>query len=263
MIQIIVLALIQGLTEFLPVSSSAHLILGSRIFGWSDQGLVFDVATHLGTLFAVLFYFRVELANMLLAWLQPADTAERISKRATGAYLVAASVPVILVGGLAHGWVEAWLRDVRIIAVTTLVFGLLLWLADARSRRTGQLGDFRFSTAMMVGMAQVLALIPGVSRSGITITAARALGFSADAAARFSFLLSIPVIAAAGGYGVLRMFLNQTELDWTQFGLAILFSAVAGWLCITGFLALVKRLGLLPFIIYRLLLGVVLVFWLF
>lgn len=263
MIQIIVLALIQGLTEFLPVSSSAHLILGSRIFGWPDQGLVFDVATHLGTLFAVLFYFRVELVNMMLAWLQPPDTPERVQNRAMGTYLVAASVPVILLGWLAHDWVETWLRDVRIIAATTVLFGILLWLADALFKRTRELGDFRFSTAVLVGMAQVLALIPGVSRSGITITAGRALGFSADAAARFSFLLSIPVIAAAGAYGLLRMILNQADLNWGQFGLAVLFSSVAGWVCIAGFLALIKKVGLLPFVIYRLLLGIALVFWLF
>jgi len=258
LLQIIVLALIQGLTEFLPVSSSAHLILGSKLFAWPDQGLVFDVATHLATLFAVLFYFRKALAGMLRSWLTPAFTPEQQEHRAMGKYLLLASIPVILVGALAADWVETYLRDVRVIAISTIVFGLLLWFADAFFARDRDLHNLKLKPAMVIGIAQVLALIPGTSRSGITITMGRMLGFSADAAARFSFLLAIPVIAAAGAYGVLRMMQDETPLDWTQFSLAVAFSAVAGWICIAAFLALLKRFGLLPFVIYRLLLGVVL-----
>ena len=258
LIQIIVLALIQGLTEFLPVSSSAHLILGSKVFSWPDQGLVFDVATHLGTLFAVFFYFRKTLGAMILSWLRPVLTESQSEHRAMGKYLVLASIPAILVAGLAHDWVEMYLRDVRVIAVTTLVFGALLWISDAFFGRERDLRDINLKTALMIGVAQVLALVPGVSRSGVTITMGRMLGFSADAAARFSFLLAIPIIGTAGGYGLSRMLMSDTALNWNQFFLAVVFSAIAGWVCIAAFLALLKRIGLLPFVIYRMLLGVAL-----
>jgi len=255
---ILVLALIQGLTEFLPVSSSAHLILGSRLLDWPDQGLVFDVATHLGTLLAVLVYFRSDLTNMLTAWLRPVASEQQAHDRNLGRFLVLASIPVILAGGLAHDWVEHVLRDVRVIAVSTIVFGLLLWAADAFSRRDRELRQMNLRAALLIGLAQALALVPGTSRSGITITAGRMLGFGAEAAARFSFLLAIPVIGAAGGYGILRMIEDNAGIHWDDFLLAVGAAAVAGWVCIAVFLALLKRVGLLPFVIYRLLLGVVL-----
>jgi len=256
LVQLIVLSLIQGLTEFLPVSSSAHLILGSQVFGWPDQGLVFDVATHLGTLLAVLVYFRNDLWDMLTPWF--GATAKNESARKLGLILVVASIPAIVAGGLLHGWVESVLRDVRIIAFSTIGFGMLLWWADARFSHGRQLDDMSVKSGILIGLAQVLALVPGTSRSGITITMGRMLGFNADTAARFSFLLSIPVIAAAGGYGLLRMFIHDADINWLQFALAVLLSALAGWLCIAAFLALLRRVGLLPFVIYRLLLGIAL-----
>jgi undecaprenyl-diphosphatase len=261
LIQIIVLSLIQGLTEFLPVSSSAHLILGSKLLDWPDQGLVFDVATHLGTLFAVLVYFRKDLWHMLAPWISRQNTD--VASKKLGVTLLVASIPAIVAGGLLHGWVEAALRDVRIIAYTTIFFGFLLWWADARFSRVGTMKEMNLKTGLLIGLAQMLALVPGTSRSGITITMGRMLGFSADTAARFSFLLSIPIIAAAGGYGVLRMLLNDSPIDWQQFGLAVLLSAVAGWFCIAAFLALLQRVGLVPFVIYRLALGGVLLWMTF
>ncbi len=258
LLHIIVLALIQGLTEFLPVSSSAHLILGSRLFSWPDQGLIFDVATHVGTLLAVLFYFRAMLLEMVTAWLKPVAGPEQARSRELGKYLIYASVPVIVVGGFASGLVETYLRDVRIIAIATIVFGLLLWVVDVRCARGRTLEDMSLRSALLIGLAQALALIPGTSRSGITITMGRMLGFGAEDAARFSFLLAIPVISAAGAYGVLRMLQDSAGINWPQFGLAVGASAVAGWVCIAAFLALLRRVGLLPFVIYRLLLGVVL-----
>lgn len=256
LIQILVLSLIQGLTEFLPVSSSAHLILASKVFSWPDQGLVFDVATHLGTLLAALVYFRKELWQMGVPWLGKGKGDE--ASRKLGQTLLVASIPAIVVGGLLHGWVETVLRDVRIIAFATIGFGLLLWWADARFTRNRAMQDMNLKAGVMIGLAQMLALVPGTSRSGIAITMGRMLGFNADTAVRFSFLLSIPVIAAAGGYGVLRMLLHDTGIDWLQFGFAVALSALAGWLCIAAFLALLQRVGLLPFVIYRLLLGLVL-----
>lgn len=256
--QIIVLALIQGLTEFLPVSSSAHLILGSKAFGWPDQGLIFDVATHLGTLVAVFIYFRQDLLDMLKAWLGPVLSQSDRQHRAMAVYLAVASVPALLAGLLAHDAVEYYLRDVRIIAWMTIGFGLLLWVVDARCSRERSLDRITLPGALLIGLAQAFALIPGVSRSGVTITAGRFLGFSPEAAARFSFLLAIPIIGAAGGYGALRVLGGDTSIDWTQFALAMAFSAIAGWICIAAFLALLKRVGLVPFVIYRLILGLVL-----
>jgi undecaprenyl-diphosphatase len=256
LIQVLVLSLIQGLTEFLPISSSAHLILGSKVFEWPDQGLIFDVATHLGTLLAVLVYFRRELWGMVTPWF--GAKGENESSRKLGLTLVVASIPAIVAGGLLHSWVESVLRDTRIIAYSTICFGLLLWWADARFPHARKLADMNLNRGFLIGLAQMLALVPGTSRSGITMTMGRILGFDADAAARFSFLLSIPVIAAAGGYGMLRMFMHEAAINWGQFGLAVLFSAIAGWLCIAAFLALLQRVGLLPFVIYRLLLGVAL-----
>jgi len=254
LIQIIVLSLIQGLTEFLPVSSSAHLILGSKIFNWPDQGLVFDVATHLGTLLAVLVYFRKDICNMVKPWFGTGK-GDRISRQ-LGLTLIVASIPAIVAGGLLHGWVESTLRDTRIIAFSTIGFGLLLWWADVRFARSKLMQDMNMKSGIMIGLAQMLALVPGTSRSGITITMGRLLGFNEDSAARFSFLLSIPIIAAAGTYGVLRMLLYDAPIDWFQFGLAVVLSALAGWLCIAAFLALLRRVGLLPFVVYRLALGV-------
>jgi len=258
LVQIIVLALIQGLTEFLPVSSSAHLILGSKVLGWPDQGLVFDVATHLGTLVAVFIYFRHDLMDMAKAWLGPAASESDRQHRAMAVYLALASIPALLVGALAHDAVEFYLRDIRVIAWTTIGFGLLLWIADVRGAREVELEQINLRSALLIGLAQALALIPGTSRSGVTITAGRFLGLTPDAAARFSFLLAIPIIGAAGSYGVLRVIMGEANIDWLQLVLATAISAVAGWVCIAAFLALLKRVGLMPFVIYRLVLGLVL-----
>jgi undecaprenyl-diphosphatase len=221
LLQIIVLSVVQGLTEFLPVSSSAHLILGGHAFGWTDQGLVFDVATHLGTLFAVVIYFRHDLLAMAASAVRPARTADDRRNRSLLAAIALASVPVLIIGFLARDLVEHYLRDVRVIAWMTIVFGLLLWLADAWARRDRSLGDLRWKQAVLIGLAQVCALVPGVSRSGVTITAGRALGFTPEAAARFSFLLAIPVIAAAGGYGALKVLTGAAPIDGAQFLLAL------------------------------------------
>jgi len=256
LLQIIVLSLVQGLTEFLPVSSSAHLILGGKVFNWPDQGLVFDVATHLGTLLAVLVFFRKDLCRMVKPWF--ANEAQDDGSRRLGLILLVASIPAIIVGALLHSWVELALRDIRVIAISTIGFGLLLWWADARFSRRRQIESMDMRSGLLIGLAQVLSLVPGTSRSGITITIGRMLGFDAESAARFSFLLSVPIIAAAGAYGILRMVINDTPIEWFQFSLAVLISALAGWLCIAAFLALLHRVGLVPFVVYRLALGIVL-----
>lgn len=259
--QVVVLSLIQGLTEFLPISSSAHLILGNHLFGWPEEGLTFDVATHFGTLLAVLVYFRRDLKKMLVACVRTPTTPEGEQRRRMAWLIVLASVPVLVVGGLASGFVSGHLRDVRVIAWATIGFGLLLWWADARGSKALDTCDMGWRQALWIGLAQVLALIPGASRSGVTIMAGRFLGLNAHAAARFSFLLSIPVIGAAGSYGMLQVATGAARINWVEFAVGAAVAAVAGWVCIAAFLALIQRIGLVPFVYYRLVLGVVLL-WL-
>ena len=257
LLQIVVLALVQGLTEFLPVSSSAHLILVSALAGWPDQGLVMDLAVHLGTLLAVVVYFRSTLADMVVAWLRP-DRTDLAAERRLGLQIAIASIPVLLVGLLAYDLVAGLFRNVRIFAWTTIGFGILLFLADRLARSDRDLAWLRLPGAVWIGLAQVLALVPGVSRSGITLTMGRALGLNADAAARFSFLLSIPVTAAAGGHGLVQVIMDDSTVAWRDFLVAAGFAALAGWACITVFLGLLRRVGLLPFVVYRMLLGLAL-----
>lgn len=254
-LQIVVLAVVQGLTEFLPVSSSAHLILISRLLAWPDQGLVLDVAVHLGTLLAAMFYFRADLVAMAAAVARGGGDAERQRQRLLALALAVASVPALLAGWLAWELIAGELRSLRVIAITTLVFGLLLWVADARFPRHRGLGDMSLRAALWIGLAQAVALVPGVSRSGVTITMGRFLGFDAGAAARFSFLLSIPVIGAAGAHGIWLLASGQVAVAWQSFLTAMVCAAFAGWVCIAAFLALLRRVGLVPFIAYRLVLG--------
>jgi len=200
---------------------------------------------------------------MLKACLLPSADGDSRRHRMMVLYLAVASVPALAAGSLAYELVEHFLRDARVIAVTTITFGLVLWWADAASKKARDLNAMNLRRALLIGVAQVLALVPGVSRSGITITAARFLGFSPDAAARFSFLLAIPITGAAGVFGAVRVGLDRAAIDWAQFGMAVAFAALAGWLCIAAFLALLRRVGLLPFVIYRLALGVVLIWLIF
>lgn len=258
LLQIAVLAIIQGLTEFLPVSSSAHLILVSRLADWPDQGLELDVAVHVGTLVAVLVYFRDEVYALVQAWREPPDDPVTRQRRRLGQALLIGTVPVVLAGAIFYDTIAGAFRDVKLIAFATLGFGVALLLADRYSPRFRELNELRPLHGLWIGLAQALALIPGTSRSGATLTMGRLLGFTPDAAARFSFLLSIPVIAAAGLRGAWALATDGSALAWSQFLVAVGFAAVAGWLCIAAFLALLSRLGLLPFILYRLGLGLVL-----
>ena len=258
LIQIIVLALVQGLTEFLPISSSAHLILVPVLTDWPDQGLSFDIAVHVGTLIAVIVYFRAELIVMTRDWLVSlTGRASTRSSRLAWAVLFG-TVPVGLAGLLGKSYVEAYLRSPLVIAIATIVFGVLLWVAYIRGRRQRDEYDMGWLDVAIVGCAQVLALIPGTSRSGITITAALLRGLTAEAAARFSFLLSIPVIALAG----LLLAKDAVEANhvwiWQDLLLGTAISAVAAYICIVYFLRLLNRIGMTPFVIYRLLLGAVL-----
>jgi len=258
--QVIVLALVQGVTEFLPISSSAHLILTSRLLGLPDQGLGFDVAIHLGTLAAVVWYFRSELGGLVAACAPGRHGAETQQSRQLAWHIGIATLPVLVAGLMFADLVEGPLRDVRIITATTIFFGLVLWWADRGPARTAEV-PLNWRLALWIGLAQALALLPGTSRSGITITAALLLGLSRSSASRFSFLLAIPTISMAGGYGILQLVLHHQLQFLPSYMVAIAISALSGYACIALFLRWINRLGMTPFVIYRLLLGGALALW--
>lgn len=262
-IQIITLALIQGLTEFLPISSSAHLILVPLLSGWQDQGLAFDVAVHVGTLLAVVLYFRNELLAMLSAWLTGFAGRSWNADGKLAWAVVFATIPVILVGFLLKDFIEQNLRSPIVIALATIGFGLLLAWADMRGSRQRDEYSLTWKDVATIGIAQALALIPGTSRSGVTMTAALALGLTRQAAARFSFLLSIPTIAGSGLLLTLDLLKQPDSAHWNVLLLGAFIAAVSAYLCIHFFLKLLERIGMLPFVVYRLILGIglLIIFW--
>lgn len=253
--QAVILAIVQGLTEFLPISSSAHLILPSHILGWPDQGLAFDVAVHVGTLMAVIGYFRKDIRQLIRGFIQTTFLAKPNPDGKLAWYIALATVPAGLLGLLLNGSVEAYLRDAAVIASTTIIFGLLLLFADSRSNLNKTLTDMPLSQALFIGMAQAIALIPGTSRSGITMTAAMLMGYERSAAARFSFLLSIPLILLAGGYKAAELLISGEQIPWGLIFMGALVSCISAYICIYFFLKLIEQLSMLPFVIYRLLLG--------
>lgn len=256
-LQIIVLALVQGLTEFLPISSSAHLILVPYLTDWPDQGLAFDVAVHVGTLTAVVIYFRKEINKMFFAWIASLKGKHTEDSKLAWAVLVG-TIPVGIAGLLFKDIISEHLRTPLVIAITTIIFGFLLWYADFSGKRDRNEYTMSWKDIIIIGCAQAIALIPGTSRSGITITAGLLLGLTASASARFSFLLSIPVIVLAGGVETLDYLKVAGINDMNDLIIGALISAVSAYLSIHFFLKLLERIGMTPFVIYRLILGVVL-----
>jgi undecaprenyl-diphosphatase len=261
-IQIIALALLQGLTEFLPISSSAHLILLPIIAHWQDQGLAFDVAVHVGTLTAVVFYFRRTLKSMIHDWCCSLIQRQHVGDSRLTWAVGFGTIPVGLAGLFFGDFIETALRSPLVIAVTTIVFGLLLGWADWQGKRLRHEQQIGWKDVLFIGLAQAVALIPGTSRSGITMTAGLMLGLTREAAARFSFLLSIPVILLAGGLKTLDLVQSPLSVDWTALISGAVFSAISAYLCIFLFLKMLERIGMWPFVIYRLILGAILL-WLF
>lgn len=260
-LQILFLAIVQGLTEFLPVSSSAHLILPSAFTDWPDQGLAFDVAVHLGSLLAVTLYFRQTLLGLgTSAWGAVRSGGSELD---ANVWLIAkvavATLPTIVAGLLLKDVIESELRSIAVIATTTVVFGVLLWLSDRRT--TFAYADEReipWWPVILIGLAQALALVPGTSRSGITITAALFLAVAPAAAARFSFLLSLPTIAGAALLISLDLLETGVDTHWMDLFWGFALSAVAAYVAIGFFLRLLDRTGMTPYVIYRLALGAVL-----
>jgi undecaprenyl-diphosphatase len=253
-IQAIALALLQGLTEFLPISSSAHLILLPVLLGWEDQGLAFDVAVHVGTLTAVVAFYRKDLLNIISAWSRSLVGKGRSDDASLAWYVILGTIPVGLVGISLSDELETALRSPLIIASSTIIFALLLWYAQKRAKE--QRSTITLLDAIIFGLFQALALIPGTSRSGITITAGLLTGLKREHAARFSFLLSIPVIALAGIVKGLELYKTAEPVMWDLIAVGVCLSAVVAYLSISWFLKLLDKIGMMPFVIYRLILGV-------
>ena len=260
--QIVVLALVQGLTEFLPISSSAHLILVPVLTGWPDQGLAFDVVVHLGTLTAVVWYFRKDVVQLSFDWTQSCRHKKTVGESRLAWMVVLGTIPVAVIGLLLHDFIDNNVRSPLVIAWATIGFGLLLGLADYvgknKNRKTEQQQSWK--DAAFIAFSQALALIPGTSRSGITMTAGLFSGLTRQAAARFSFLLSIPVILMAGSYKALKLIQEGNGVDWFSIGLGYALSALSAYICIHYFMKLLERMGMMPFVIYRVSQGLILLY---
>ena len=264
-LQLVVLAVVQGITEFLPISSSAHLILVPSLPGWPDQGVAVDAASHLGTLAAVLAYFWRDVWQLITGFLRlvgrrrdSAGQADRWGLMAL--YIIIATVPLVLVGLYIDRYVGNGLRKMEIIAWTMPVFGVVLYLADRFAMTVHRLEHLRFRHAFTIGCAQALALMPGISRSGITMVTGRLLGFERAEAARFSFLLSIPASAAAGIYETYKMIATGETAALHNAAVVAVLSAITGFLAIAFLMAWLRRATFTPFVVYRLVLGAVLLY---
>jgi undecaprenyl-diphosphatase len=252
--QALVLGILQGLGEFLPISSSAHLALAPWLFHWPDPGLGFDVALHFGTLLAVLWYFRAEWAALIGAFVRVIrQRGVRTVEERRALYLIVATIPGAVAGLAFEHQAETVFRDPRLMAVALIVMGIILWWVDAAARHDRPLADLTWKDAILIGLAQMFAIIPGVSRSGSTITAGRALRLDREAAAIFSFLMSMPIIAAAALLKVPEVV--RTEGITAPLLVGVTASAISGWLAISVLLRFVTTRSYIPFAVYRVLLG--------
>ena len=251
-LQTIVLAIVQGLTEFLPVSSSGHLILVPALFGWTDQGLVFDVAVHFGSLAAICVYFRTDLVTLISGGVKLLCGSCQSPESRMALYIIIGTVPAAIAGLLFAAWIELNLRNPFVIVFTLSGYGVLMALADRFGKHQRIIANIELKDAIIIGIAQALALVPGTSRSGVTISAALMLGFRRTDAARFSFLLSAPVILLAPVFESSLLYIEGTQIAWSQLAIGVAISAVVAYLSIDCFMRFVNVIGFLPFALYRL-----------
>ena len=255
--QALFLGLLQGLTEFLPISSSAHLILTPAFFGWEDQGVGFDLSVHVGTLLAVVLYFRRDVFGIARDGLISMGQRKIVGQGALAWYLVIGTIPAGLAGLALLDLIDSVLRSPSVIFATTLLFGLLLGIADWLPKRTRTLDTLSWKDALLVGIAQAMALVPGTSRSGVTITAGLFLGMTRETASRFSFLLSIPIIVLAGSVKLLEAATSDVAVDWSGFLIGGVTSFVMAITAIHFFLKWLDKVGMWPYVIYRIALAAV------
>ncbi len=261
--QLVVLAIIQGITEFLPVSSSAHLILLPELMDLPDQGALIDVSIHVGSLFAVIIYFwRDVLAVIRGVWLFVRGQTTEETK--LFGHIAVATLPVVIAGGaLFYSGLIDQLRDPEIIAWATIIFGIALYGADRFGSQNSQVADLSTGNALVIGLAQCLSLVPGTSRSGITMTAARALGYSRVESARFSMLMAVPTITAFGMAAGLEIAETGDRIFQQDALIAVGLSFVSALITIAFFMRLLTRITLTPFVIYRLGLGAALLLYVY
>ncbi len=258
-IQTVTLALIQGVTEFLPVSSSAHLIILPKFLDWPDQGLAFDVVLHFATLCSIIFYYRFSIKVITRDLYDSIVTRKTQGESMLGWGLLLGTIPVGLIGLLFKESIELNFRSYEVVAFATIFFGLLLGFSDWLHRVLDRGREYiRGSDIFIVGCLQALALIPGTSRSGITITAALLIGLSRTLSIKYAFLLSIPVITLATILKTFDLSRNTSQVDWTYLLVGFVITLITSYFTIVFFIRLVERIGFLPFVIYRILLGVLL-----
>ncbi|SOC23873.1 undecaprenyl-diphosphate phosphatase [Thalassospira xiamenensis] len=249
------LGILQGITEFLPISSSAHLILVPALAGWADQGVAFDLAVHVGTLLAVVLYFHRDVTVLTRDGVTSVVQRRFVGQGKLALFLVVGTLPAAVAGLLLLDIIDSQLRSVQIIFFTTLIFGLVLGWADWRPNRQRELSTLGWRDAVLVGLAQAVSLIPGTSRSGATITAGLLLGLSRQAASRFSFLLAIPITALAASAKLLEVATSDSSVDWTGFLVGGVTSFVMALTAIHFFLKWLNRFGMWPYVIYRVVLA--------
>ncbi len=257
-LEAIVLAIVQGLTEFLPVSSSGHLVLARWLFGWDDPGLDFDVAVHVGTLAAILFAFRREVWGVLRGLRNDTDTVEGLKPRRLIWLGLIGTIPIVIVGGLLYQTLEQELRGATSAGAFLLVTGALIGIAEWRARQVSDpapLAELGSRQSLAIGLAQCLAILPGISRSGMCIVAAMSLGHSREAAARWAFWLSMPTLAGAGVLAVIDVAESTDPVDTTALVVAALISFATALVAIRALLWLVRGRSLIPFAAYCLIAG--------
>ncbi len=263
-LQTTALALIQGLSEFLPISSSAHLILLPKFTHWTDQGLAFDVVLHLGTLSAIVFYYRHSLAELWRDFFDSIAQRQTVGRSHIAWGIGLGTIPVGLAGLFFQEFIETHLRTTSVIAFATLGFGLLLGVAiwwQQHKHNPNPSDTLTWRAMSFIALAQTLALIPGTSRSGITITAGLLLGLSLATTIEFAFLLSIPVIALSAALMIWQLFAQPLAVDWTMLALGFVISGLSAYFTVVFFIRLLDRVGLMPFVVYRVGLAMVLLLW--
>jgi undecaprenyl-diphosphatase len=259
-VEAVVLGIVQGLTEFLPISSSAHLRLVGELFGWDDPGAAFTAITQIGTEAAVLLYFRHDIARIVVAWLGSLGGGRKGDPDARmGWLIIVGSIPIVVLGLLFQDSIETTLRDLRIVATALVLFSLILYWADRVGAKKRELTDLTVPHGIAFGFAQAMALIPGVSRSGGTITMGLFLGYSRSAAARYSFLLAVPAVLGSGFFQAYEALTGDVAGEGVSWGPTILATVIAfgvGLTVIAWLLRYLDRGSFTPFVVYRVVLGV-------
>lgn len=261
LLEAIVLGVLQGVTEFLPISSTAHLRFVPAMFGWDDPGAAFTAISQLGTLVAVVIYFRRELVAMAVAWtrsLYDAEARHEFDARLAW-YVILGTVPIVIFGAIFAGDVETAARNLYVLAIAMIALGIVLYISERTALHVRPMSSIRIRDAIAIGLAQTLALVPGVSRAGATLTMGLFMGFKREDAARYSFLLSIPAVFASGAYEIWALITDRTAItvEWLPLTVGTLVAFLSGYAAIAFLLRFLRTHSTIPFVVYRVLIGLV------